>query len=411
MAVYSNRSQEKAERLVKLRDYLYANASPTHAVKIADILAYLESERYEVEIKTVYSDLKTLEIHFGLDIQYDGRQRGYLLLNPPFEPYELRSIVNSIQAAKFITQQEADSLTQKIMRLADKYTRPSLNRRTYVPNRVRAVNTEAMRGLDIVYEAIAQDRKISYKRFEYNKSKTDRREIFTVSPYSVIWEDDTFYVYALQKKQEERIVVEYPPDIEKSDIMQIEAMEDDEYWDNIEERGYERREVIPDTYTYMGLNLDIRHMEQIKILTDRREGKDFAQKHLEDGKRTTALQMSCEKTKLKVSNEYLTEIIDKFGSDATISPIDDKFSVVTINEAPTPELYMWTREFYPFMEITFPEGTEDRMRAYFAVLSKDNKLVEQIPIFYFFQDTIELALMLIEDYERAMSIEDSLENQ
>ena len=400
MAVYCNRSQEKAERLIKLRDYLYANASPTHAVKMADILAYLASERYEVEIKTVYSDLKTLEIHFGLDIQYDGRQRGYLLLNPPFEPYELRSIVNSIQAAKFITQQEADSLTQKIMRLADGDTRPSLNRRTYVPNRVRAVNTEAMRGLDIIYEAIAQDRKISFKRFEYNKSKPDRREIFTVSPYSVIWEDDTFYVYALQKKQEERIVVEYPPDMEKSDITQIEAMEEDEYWDYIEEMGYERREVIPDKYTYMGLNLDIRHMEQIKILTDKREGKDFAKKRLEGGKQATALQTFSEKTKLKVSNEYLTDIIDKFGNDATISPIDDEFSVVTINEEPTPKLYMWTREFFPFMEIVFPEGVEDRMRSYFAALSKDDKLLIQMPIFYILQSSVDEALELEELSER-----------
>lgn len=383
MGAYYNRSQEKAERLVKLRDFLYANASPTHAVKMAEILAYLESERYKVEIKTVYSDLNTLKYFFDVETKYDGRQRGYLLLNPKFEPYELRSIVNSIQTAKFLTQQEADNLTQKVMKLADKYTRPSLNRRTYVPNRVRAINTEAMQGLDAVYEAIAQDREISFKRFEYNKSKPDRRETFTVSPYSVIWEDDTFYVYALEKKQKEMIVVEYPPDMNQWDIMEIEAMEDTEYWDYIEEMGYQKLEVIPDTYIYVEAYIDIRHMEQIQILPYRREGKDFAKKHLGDGQQTTALRMSSKKTKLKVSNGYLTDVIDRFGNDATISPIDDKFSVVTINKEPTPELYMWTREFFPFMKITFPEGAEDRMRAYFADLSRDNESFFQTPILYF----------------------------
>lgn len=100
MTVYnSTRSRERAERLVKLRDYLYANASPTRAVKMAEILKYLEDERYKATIKTVYSDLNTLKYFFGVETKYDGRQRGYLLLNPPFEPYELRSIVNSIQAA------------------------------------------------------------------------------------------------------------------------------------------------------------------------------------------------------------------------------------------------------------------------------------------------------------------------
>lgn len=104
MAVYINRSQAIAERLVKLRDYLHTNASPAHAVKANDMLAYLESEGHKVEIKTLYKDIETLRNFFGVDIDYDGRKKGYILKNPPFEPFELRMIVNSIQAARFITQ-------------------------------------------------------------------------------------------------------------------------------------------------------------------------------------------------------------------------------------------------------------------------------------------------------------------
>lgn len=86
MAVYINRSQAIAERLVKLRDYLYANASPTHAVKIGDMLTYLANEGHEVEIKTVYSDLKTLEVHFGLDLHYDGGAKGLFAQQSPLCP-------------------------------------------------------------------------------------------------------------------------------------------------------------------------------------------------------------------------------------------------------------------------------------------------------------------------------------
>lgn len=373
MAVYRNRSQEKAERLIKLRDYLYANASPTHAVKMADILAFLASERYEVEIKTVYSDLKTLEVHFGLDIQYDGKQRGYLLKNPPFEPYELRSIVNSIQAAKFITQQEADRLTRKVMRLADKYTRPSLNRCTYVPNRVRSINKEAMRGLDTIYEAIAQDRRISFKFYEYTKSIKDKREIFIVSPYEVAWENDTFSVYALRKIPAVRRVVEYPGYMDISEIEEIEAMAEYEYDSYVEEMGYARMEVIPDEYMYEHFFLDIRHIGQIKILRDKREGNDVAKKHLIDERQRREQREinSFSKTKLKVSNNQLDDILLAFGNDATISSIDNEFSVVTIHQEATPELYMWTREFIPNMKIIFPENAEDNIRTYFAALSED----------------------------------------
>lgn len=373
MAVYNNRSQEKAERLVKLRDYLYVNASPIHAVKIADILAYLANEGHEVEIKTVYSDLNTLKYFFGVETKYDGRQRGYLLLNPLFDSYELRMIVNSIQAFKFITQQEADRLTEKIMRLADKYTRPSLKRSIYVPNRVRSINKEAMRGLDTIYEAIAQDRRISFKFYEYTKSTKNECEIFIVSPYEVAWEDDTFTIYALRKTLAKRAVVEYPWDMDSSEIEEIEAMEDDEYYSYVEEMGYLRLEKIPNEYWYEEFFLDIRYMGQIKILTDKREGRDVAKKKLSDEhqRREQRELDSFSKTKLKVSNNHLEDIFLAFGNDATISPIDNEFSIVTIHQEATPELYMWTREFIPNMKIIFPEDAEDNIRKFFAALSDD----------------------------------------
>lgn len=373
MAVYnSTRSRERAERLVKLRDYLYVNASPTHAVKMAEILKYLENARYKATIKTVYSDLNTLKYFFGVETKYDGRQRGYLLLNPPFEPYELRSIVNSIQAFKFITQQEADRLTEKIIKLADKDTRPSLKRSTYVPNRVRSINEDAMRGLDTIYEAIAQDRKISFKYVDYTKSKKDEREIFIVSPYEVAWEDDTFTVFALRKTPAEISFVEYPGDLEMSEIEEIEAMEPREYERYVEEMGYLKFEILPNEYMYEHFFLDIRYMEQIKILTDKREGKDNAKRRLniERQRREQIRLNSSPKTKLKVSNNHLVDIFLAFGNDATVSPIDDKFSVVSIHQEATPELYMWTREFWPNMEIIFPEDAEDKIREYFADLSE-----------------------------------------
>lgn len=167
MAVYQNRSREIAERLIKLRDYLRTNATPTHPAKAKDILEYLGNVTPPIKIKTLYSDIHTLQNFFNVELVYDEHQKGYILTNPDFEPYELRLIVNSIQAAKFITQKEADKLTSKIMGLADEYTRPSLKRQTYIPNRVRTINEEAMKGLDTIYEAIAMDRKIRFKFVHY----------------------------------------------------------------------------------------------------------------------------------------------------------------------------------------------------------------------------------------------------
>lgn len=338
MAIYHiNRAQSIAERLLKLRDYLYINASPTHAVKASDILTYLANEGHEVEIKTVYSDLKTLEIHFGLDLHYDGRQRGYLLNNPPFAPYELREIVNSVQAAKFITQEEADRLTAKIMGLADKYTRQSLNRKTFVHNRVRSFNDAAMQGLDTIYEAIAEDRKISYKYFHQtmngNQAKkyatVDGSKIIVTSPYGVSWNGEHFTILAVRQR----------------------TGKDNLYF----------------------LRLD--RMEQVKILAERREGWETAKKLINAGFSGVPKNRSYMQTKLKVATNFIPSAIEKFGNDIVAIPIDAKFSAVTINAAPTPEIYLWMRKFHPCIEILFPEDAEQKLRNYFSEIAKGNHVL------------------------------------
>lgn len=330
MAIYHiNRAQSIAERLLKLRDYLYTNASPTHAVKASDILTYLANEGHEVEIKTVYSDLKTLEIHFGLDLHYDGRQRGYLLNNPPFAPYELREIVNSVQAAKFITQEEADRLTTKLMRLADRYTRRSLNRKTFVQNRVRDMNEDAMQGLDTIYDAIVQDRKISFKFFHYTINKDFPKKYISIegskviigSPYSVIWNGENFSVMIIMKRRGELLTNYFP----------------------------------------------LEYLEQIRILPDAREGHDIAERRFKyDAQSDNELYI----TKLKSSNRNITGLIDKFGTDIHVTPIDDEFFIAAIKESITPELYLWLKEFMPPIEVIYPEDTESKMRVFFSKIGE-----------------------------------------
>lgn len=368
MAVYHNRSREIAERLIKLRDYLQVNATPTHAVKAKDMLAYLADKGYDIEIKTLYSDLETLKLFLGVEVKYDRHLKGYILTKPEFEPYELRLIVNSIQAAQFITQEEADRLTSKIMKLADKYTRPSLKRQTYIPNRVRTINEEAMKGLDTIYEAIAQNRKISYKYFRYtlnglHKSKEyyniDDRKTFMASPYYISWTGDKFIIYALRKDTDDMLAEQYAEDIEDDD-------EDTEI-----------AEVMKNTESYIHCYLELNHMAEIKILTDKREGNDIAQRQLEH----EDFENTGEKTKLKVPKEFVSDIVDKFGNEARISPVDNKFFIATINQPCSPELYMWARTSLHFFEIIYPENAENRLKSYFADLSKSD--VFMVPYFMY----------------------------
>ena len=165
-------------RLLLLRDYLQANAGPKRAVKRQELEDYLAEMGFEVEKKTIYRDLDYLGGVFGLDLQYSAKHRGYLLMNPPFEPNELRLIVDSVQASKFITREKAREITEKVKKLAGRDTVESLSRENLVANRVRSMNDSVVNDVDNIHQAIKQDLKISFRYFHYSPGKGKEKKYF-----------------------------------------------------------------------------------------------------------------------------------------------------------------------------------------------------------------------------------------
>lgn len=53
----------------------------------------------------------------------------------------------------------------------------------------------------------------------------------------------------------------------------------------------------------------------------------------------------------------------------SISPGGHTFFIATINEEATPELYIWTREFSPPIEIIYPENAEADLKSFILSLA------------------------------------------
>lgn len=93
-----------AVRLLLLKQYLEANAGRNRIVQRRELEDLLRKHDMPVEKKTLYQDFAALGDVCGLQLEYDVHKKGYRLLNPPFEPYELRLLVDSVQSSKFITR-------------------------------------------------------------------------------------------------------------------------------------------------------------------------------------------------------------------------------------------------------------------------------------------------------------------
>ena len=190
-------------RLMLLRDYLQANAGKNRVVSRKQMETYLTEKGCPVEKKTLYADLAILESEFGMQLEYDPHKKGYLLLNPPFESHELRLLVDCVQAATFITQEEAAAITAKIKRLTDEENRALLNRPAVVMDRIQRIEDSVVRKADLIHQAIAENRKISFRYFRYIPNRGEHKkyiqaddvcDLFIINPRSLVWEQGTYYL-------------------------------------------------------------------------------------------------------------------------------------------------------------------------------------------------------------------------
>ena len=193
-------------------DYLIKNTGKGRMVSRAQIFKHLETFGIKISVNTFYADLGALggEI-FNLDIRKDKHAfkgaGGYYVSNPPFEPYELRLMVDSLQASKFITQKTADDLSRKLKGLTSAECGTSLNRSAVVFNRVKSMNESVVKEADRIYEAIAADKKIAFRYFHRTPNKANPQKytrdgaMLIVSPYALMWNNGNYYLYAYDGKK------------------------------------------------------------------------------------------------------------------------------------------------------------------------------------------------------------------
>ena len=165
------RSENQRLKLFYLLDYLLEETDETHTKKVQEIIEHFENYyKIPVEQKTVCSDLHLLD-EYGYETQYDGRTRGWRIIEREFDSQELQLLIDSVQSSRFITQKKAKELTDKLKKKASRFDRVSLDRRCYVPNRVRSDNNSIFYHLDDLHAAIANDWKITFKYFYFTPKK------------------------------------------------------------------------------------------------------------------------------------------------------------------------------------------------------------------------------------------------
>jgi len=325
------RSSGQGVKLLYIRDFLYAHATKEHPQNANRIQEFLASKGIEASVKTIYNDILRLQEDFDVPIEYNKSKWGYFITEPEFKPYELRLMVDSIQSSKFITQTEARTIGQKIAKLGDVYTRPSLtDRHAIVSDRVRSANDDVVRDADRIHSAIANNRKIAFRYFHYTPNKDNPKKYsksgnrYIVSPYAMLWDSGNYYLYA---------------------------------------------------YTDKGVfrTFRIDRMEAISLpLKAERDGeKEFKAEALtaQEYKVFQMFHGEKEKVRVRFSNYLADAVIDQFGKNVMLIPTDEKHFTATLPVELSPPFFAWIATFGHAAKILFPDKAIEEMRKFIVNVS------------------------------------------
>ena len=322
-----NNGREIAARLIILRDFLFSNADKTHSVSKKNINSEYNKKGFmgknggSLNDKTIYNDLTALQTDFGVVVEYSEKHKGYILRNPSFEAYELRYIVDSVQASKFITQAEAKKLTAKITEHFGNGRRHSLNRQAYVYDRIRSQNDSVVKETDRLHEAIAANRKICFCYFHMRpgrkKEYSNGGKPIIVSPYALYWNGGNLYLYAYNGK--------------KLAFYRVDRME------RISNPLPEEREG-KDLYDKKDLT-----RQQVKVFDMYETGKVYD-------------------VKMRFLNTLTDNVMDQFGRDIMMMPDGSEHFTFTARIDLSPPFYAWVSTFGSRAKIISPPEAVDGMK-------------------------------------------------
>jgi predicted DNA-binding transcriptional regulator YafY len=298
-------------KLLYVMRFLLEKTDEEHSVTVQDIINAIKSMGLSSERKSIYEYIELLQ-EYGLDIIcHRGKRNRYFVGSRDFELPELKLLVDAVQYSKFITQRKSDELIRKINALASEHQAKQLVRQVYVTNRLKAANENIYYSVDILHNAIAEKRKITFRYFDYNLAKQRKYRKnglkYTAIPCVLIWDDENYYL------------VTYHEGYEKYVNYRVDKMVDVELTNELFEDLPEKLDV----------------MQYCTKIFNMFSGID-------------------EIVELECSEELIGVVIDRFGKDIELTPITTGTFKITVPIVLSPTFLAWIFQFQEKIRLVGP---------------------------------------------------------
>lgn len=315
------KSKNQKRKLFMLNRILEENTDEDHGLRMSDLIKKLKENGIEAERKSIREDIQELQA-MGIDVGTVGENaKLYKLFSREFEVFEIKLLVDSIQRSKFLPEDKTEALVQKLMKLCSCHERHTLERQVIVANRAKNLNTRIHYNMDKIHLAIAENRQISFKYFDYDlyKKRAYRKkgENYHLSPFAMIYTDDNYYLLAFDEEKEE---------------------------------------IRP---------FRVDRMEGVNVLKAYRRGHEAYSKI--DMARYTNYTFSMyggeiEHVTMQFQNRLMNAVIDRFGADVPVRKVDKSHFQITVPVAVSQQFFGWVFGLGKMVRIIGPENVRAKMQ-------------------------------------------------
>ena len=207
MAGNERRGDHQKQKLLYLAKLFTEETDAQHALGMAEIIDKLAACGVNADRKTLYLDFQELR-DFGIEIEAvkAGRNTLYRLASRRFELPELKLLVDSVQSAKFITDKKSKELIAKLESLVSRYEATQLQRQVIISDRIKSMNTSVYYNVDAIHEAINAGCQIRFQYFQWNlKKEMELRRggaWYQISPWALVWDSEYYYLVAYEAESD-----------------------------------------------------------------------------------------------------------------------------------------------------------------------------------------------------------------
>ena len=321
------KSPNQKIKLLYLMQILLEETDDDHVLSTHQLIDKLAALDVKAERKTIYDDIETLR-HFGLDI-INRREApaGYYVGSRQFELAELKLLVDTVQASRFLTAKKSSELIRKLEQLTSRHEAHQLQRQVTVTGRIKTMNESIYYNVDKIHDAIAAGVMICFQYFEWTPKKEQQLRhdgaFYEISPWALTWDDENYYMI-----------------------------------------GFDHTAGRVKYYR-------VDKMLKIKLTNLPRQGREHLQDlNLADFSRQTFGMFDGKEQELTIrfANKLAGVVIDRFGKDISMRPDTDTHFVAHLRVNVSGQFFGWLAGLGPGVKILSPDAVAKEYQEYLQQL-------------------------------------------